>query len=371
MDNQSLLDGINKLGPWFHRIDFKDGVSTKSGAYTGEDNAHPLPTWKRISPVLPQDLSGKTVLDIGCNAGFYSFKARERNAKRVLGLDAQLWHVRQARFAAQGLGHDRVEFRQGSVYDLTPEKVGKHDVVLALGLIYHLKHLYQALENLYWVTKELLVIETAIIPTYSNWPTTSNYGVDNKPMEAIGVIGNAWNEPEPPCNWFIPTPNAVKVMLESVGFSEVKIENVTDTRSILSARKKEQKLDSRTPFGIGGKLAVFADKKVVNVGETSEASVVVSNTGRAHWLSPKEDDEGGVYLTGIVTKEDEPLYEKNLEWSALPVTVKPREALSIDYKLPAFEKPGNYDVEFYLLAKGVGTFQTFGVSAASLRLTVA
>src|SRR5207302_9070500 len=113
---------------------------------------------------IPSDLSGKSVLDVGCNAGFYSIEARRRNAARVLGVDAQRREVRQARFVRAALGLDRVEFRRMSVYDLSAESIGCFDITLALGLIYHLKHIVLALERLYEVTRELLILETALLP---------------------------------------------------------------------------------------------------------------------------------------------------------------------------------------------------------------
>ena len=81
----------------------------------------------------------------------------------VLGVDGQRQHVRQALFVRKVLGLD-LEFRRFSVYDLNPQTVGRFDITLALGLVYHLKHLVFALERLYDVTNELLIVETAIIP---------------------------------------------------------------------------------------------------------------------------------------------------------------------------------------------------------------
>ena len=154
---------MERIGPWFHKIDLPHGLTTKSASFSGEPADHPLGTWNIIKECLPSDLTGKTVLDVGCSAGFYSIQARRRNAQRVLGVDEQRLCVSQARFVDRvlGLGND---FERCSLYDLNPAELGRFDVVLALGLIYHCKHIIQGLERLFLVTKELLILESAILP---------------------------------------------------------------------------------------------------------------------------------------------------------------------------------------------------------------
>ena len=67
--------------------------------------------WKHIAPAIPQDLSGATVLDIGCNGGFYSIQMKRRGAARVLGVDIDDRYLNQARFAAETLGLE-IEFQK-------------------------------------------------------------------------------------------------------------------------------------------------------------------------------------------------------------------------------------------------------------------
>jgi tRNA (mo5U34)-methyltransferase len=105
--------------------------------------------------------SGKHVTDVGCYAGFYALEAKRQGPARVVGIDAQRFVIQQALFVGQVLSRG-IEFRRMSVYDLKPRTVGRYDITLALGLIYHCKHLTQALENLGQVTKDLLIIETAV-----------------------------------------------------------------------------------------------------------------------------------------------------------------------------------------------------------------
>src|SRR5918992_1578736 len=163
MTRDEILSGVKLLEPWFHRIDLGNGIFTKTESVMGEPVDHPRESWEVIQQCLPDDLTNKSLLDVGCNGGFYCVEAKRRSARRVLGVDGQRQHVRQALFVRKVLGLD-LEFRRFSVYDLNPETVGRFDITLALGLVYHLKHLVFALERLCDVTNELLILETAIIP---------------------------------------------------------------------------------------------------------------------------------------------------------------------------------------------------------------
>ena len=79
----SLPEQIEQLGPWFHNLNLPDGVETAPNHELGD---FPKYKWQQILPFLPDSLDGMTVLDIGCNAGFYSFALADLGA-RVIGID--------------------------------------------------------------------------------------------------------------------------------------------------------------------------------------------------------------------------------------------------------------------------------------------
>ena len=108
-----IRERVEALGPWFHNLDLK-GVPTAPGHFLGD---YPAVKWRRFADAVPRDLSGKTVLDIGCNAGFYSLEMKRRGADRVVGIDSDEEYLEQARFAADVNGFD-IEFRRLSVYDV-------------------------------------------------------------------------------------------------------------------------------------------------------------------------------------------------------------------------------------------------------------
>src|SRR5687767_15115668 len=97
----ALREQIEALGPWFHNIEL-GGIWTAPDHFLGD---YPNEKFQRFAPHLPRDLSGKTVLDIGCNAGFYSMEMKRRGASRVLGIDSDDRYLAQARLAGEALGY--------------------------------------------------------------------------------------------------------------------------------------------------------------------------------------------------------------------------------------------------------------------------
>src|SRR5438876_3533740 len=103
----ALAQRISELGDWFHNVDLH-GVPTAPHHFLGD---FPNIKWKQIASAIPEDLTGATVLDVGCNAGFYSMEMKKRGAKRVLGIDVVDRYLNQARFVAETLGLE-IELRK-------------------------------------------------------------------------------------------------------------------------------------------------------------------------------------------------------------------------------------------------------------------
>ncbi|WP_174291739.1 TIGR04290 family methyltransferase [Sphingomonas bacterium] len=142
----SLRDRVAALAPWFHNIDLGGGVVTAPEHFLGD---YPAFKFARFADALPTNLSGKSVLDIGCNAGFYSVEMKRRGAARVLGIDSDERYLAQARLATEVLGWSEqsggVEFRKLSVYDVAA--LGERfDLVIFMGVLYHLRHPLLALD---------------------------------------------------------------------------------------------------------------------------------------------------------------------------------------------------------------------------------
>jgi tRNA (mo5U34)-methyltransferase len=208
---------VHALAPWFHNINLK-GVSTAPSHFLGD---YPSIKWRRFADAIPRDLAGKSVLDIGCNAGFYSMEMKRRGAERVLGLDSEKEYLRQARFAADVNGLD-IEFRHMSVYDIG--SLGERfDVVLFLGVLYHLRHPLLALDLIHeHVTSDLLLVQSMqrgsevvepLQEDYDFW-TTKPFGKPGYPKLHFVErrYADDWT------NWWIPNRACMEAMLRSAGF---------------------------------------------------------------------------------------------------------------------------------------------------------
>ncbi|HXE55875.1 MAG TPA: DUF1698 domain-containing protein, partial [Tepidisphaeraceae bacterium] len=155
LDRNQIEQRVRELGQWFHNIDL-NGVQTAPDHFLGD---YPAIKWRMFSSAIPSDLRGKSVLDIGCNGGFYSIEMKKRGADRVLGIDYDDEYLAQARFAAEVSGFD-IEFRKLSVYDVAGLRE-RFDIVLFMGVLYHLRHPLLALDLIHeHAAKGLLVFQS-------------------------------------------------------------------------------------------------------------------------------------------------------------------------------------------------------------------
>jgi tRNA (mo5U34)-methyltransferase len=372
MTREEILSGVKLLEPWFHRIDLGDGIFTKTESVMGEPVDHPRESWEVTRQCLPDDLTNKSLLDVGCNGGFYCVEAKRRGARRVMGIDGQRQHVRQALFVRKVLGLD-LEFRRFSVYDLNPETVGRFDVTLALGLVYHLKHLVLALERLYDVTNEMLIVETAIIPPERTPESFVQPLGDLK--QTLHPIFYAQNPPEVKeqvFNWFLPSPEALQALLRNTGFEEVTIFSVLRDRAVLVCRKDAARLQPTAADYVA--TLAFAEEKapsVCGLGDELAFRVRITNSGRSAWpASGSPEAKGIVRLGAHLLRSD----EEELNWdygsAPLPRDLAPGETTEIAFVSHAPKEPGNYIIELDLAAEHVTWFEDFGPGVLRHRFTV-
>ena len=208
---------IAELGPWFHNLHLPDGRETAPDHPLGD---FPAFKWQQIESCLPADLSGARALDIGCNAGFYSFELAARGAE-VLALDLDEHYLQQGRWAARYLDPERrVEFRQGSVYDLV-DIAGTFDVVLFMGVLYHLRHPLLALDVVAEKVGGTLVLQTLTMPGEESHGTPENIAIG----ERTRLLEPSWprmafieNElAGDPTNWWAADQACVEAMARSAG----------------------------------------------------------------------------------------------------------------------------------------------------------
>jgi tRNA (mo5U34)-methyltransferase len=211
---------VARLGPWFHNLDL-GGVATAPDHFLGD---FPAVKWRNFRDEIAADLTGKSVLDIGCNAGFYALEMKRRGAARVLGVDSDEAYLDQARFAARVKELD-VEFRKLSVYDVGA--LGEtFDIVLFLGVLYHLRHPLLALDLIHeHVARDVLVFQTMQRGSAAAGPVAENYDFwDVEPFDRpdyprLHFIEHRYADD--PTNWWVPNRACAEAMLRSAGFAIV------------------------------------------------------------------------------------------------------------------------------------------------------
>ncbi len=218
LSRSELEARVRALDPWFHDLDL-DGVRTAPHHFLGDD---PGVVWRALAPALPADLTGKTVLDIGCNAGFFSIALKRRGAARVVGVDFDPRYLAQARLAAEVSGVD-VELRQLSVYDVA--SLGERfDVVLFMGVLYHLRHPLLALDLVRaHVAKDLVVFQSMLrgsegrFRAERDYPFSERDVFDHPAWPKLHFVEQKYADDE--TNWWIPNRACAEAMLRSAGFA--------------------------------------------------------------------------------------------------------------------------------------------------------
>ena len=216
-ETPALRADIERLGPWFHNLHLPGDVETAPDHLLGD---FPRFKWEQLAPHIPEDLDGWTALDIGCNAGFYSFELARRGAT-VTGMDHDERYLAQARWAAERLGlEQRVRFRRGEVYDLG--RVDERwDLVLFMGVLYHLRYPLLGLDAVARCVDRLLVFQSLAMPGDEVMIDTRGYGLaDRDVLRSPGWPVMAFIEHElqgDPTNWWAPSTACTEAMLRSTG----------------------------------------------------------------------------------------------------------------------------------------------------------
>ena len=217
LSKDALEQQVADLAPWFHNLRLQ-GIQTAPEHFLGD---YPAVKFERFRAALPADLSGKTVLDIGCNAGFYSLEMKRRGAARVLGIDFDPRYLEQARLAAK-ISELDVEFRQMTVWDVA--KLGERfDLVIFMGVFYHLRHPLLALDLIHeHVAKDQLLFQSMQRGSRELSQVAEDYDFEEVSLfEASSFpqmyfIENKYSHDE--TNWWIPNRAGIEAMLRSSGF---------------------------------------------------------------------------------------------------------------------------------------------------------
>lgn len=211
----TIRQRVQELGPWFHDLDL-EGVRTAPDHPLG-DFIHEL--WATVESAFPADLTGKTVLDVGCNAGFYSFRMAERGAA-VTGVDHNPRYLEQGRFAADVLGHE-VEFLELDAYDVG-ELGRSFDYVIFMGVLYHLRYPLLALDRMAALVRERMIVQSLVRGAeWRGGALAEDYPITEKAVfREPGFPGMYFIEHRyagDPTNWWVTNEEGLAAMLRSAG----------------------------------------------------------------------------------------------------------------------------------------------------------
>jgi tRNA (mo5U34)-methyltransferase len=217
---RAIQKRVEAFGYWYHRIELPHGVVT--------------PGWAPLDAAayrIPDDLSGKRVLDIGAWDGFWSFEALRRGAREVVAiddfsdllgtLDQQDRHAWETfDLCRELLGHDagRCSRHDMSLYDISQEKLGRFDVVFCFGTLYHLRYPLLALDKIGRICDEAIFVESAILDDFSPYRDGIGHGYDGGQMVMEFYPGRQYGNNN--SNWWVPSLHCLLHMVGSAGFTE-------------------------------------------------------------------------------------------------------------------------------------------------------
>ncbi|MDH3663607.1 MAG: DUF1698 domain-containing protein [Alphaproteobacteria bacterium] len=218
----ALQQAIDAQPYWYHRIDLPGGMVT--------------PGWAPLNHAayqVPDDLSGKRVLDIGAWDGYWSFEAMKRGASQVVAIDdfsdylgsleerdRAGWQTFDLCRDALGFDHDACQRIEMSVYDISEERLGRFDVVFCFGVLYHLRYPLLALDRIARVCDHDLHIESAILDDFS--PYRGGFGTGYPGGQMVMEFYPDEQYGNNKTNWWVPSIHCLGHMVRSAGFQHVQ-----------------------------------------------------------------------------------------------------------------------------------------------------
>ena len=243
LESADIRRRVDALGPWFHNINLQ-GVMTAPEHPLGD---YPALKWRRFAGHIAPHVPGRTVLDIGCNGGFYAIEMKRLGAKRVVAIDYDESYLAQARFAAEVCETD-IEFHRLSVYDVAKLRE-RFDIVVFMGVLYHLRHPLLALDLINeHVAKDTMVFQSMLRGSTETVPVAENYDFwqadhfDQPEYPKLHFVEQRYASD--PTNWWVPNRACAEAMLRSAGFD-------------ITARPEDEVYICRRARAPGGEGAIY------------------------------------------------------------------------------------------------------------------
>ena len=236
LTKSQLLKKISSFEYWHYPFELANGIAIKPTESSNETQKPYLRDfiWPEVLRLCGGSLKGLRVLDVGCNAGFWSLEAHRSGAAYVLGVDPRPMHIEQSQLVRDSLGISpkQMEFRRMSAYELSRKDLGRFDLVLLLRVLQHLRDPLGALERLREVCRSYFVVEVKIVlidlPVLCLIP-------EDPGRTVVGIHEVALR----------PTESALRFMLKATGFSDVRRVRWTKARGLV---QPQFRVDKRALF---------------------------------------------------------------------------------------------------------------------------
>ena len=224
-----ILDQINAR-EWFYSYQLPDGSYTRT-YHQGELDAIHNTRWEMLHGCLGSHFKGKygklRAIDLASHQGFFSIKLAELGFPEVLGVEARASHVEDARLVAELYGLGQLSFEQGDIHELDLPGMGKFDVVMMLGLLYHLENPVGALRSCRALCRDLCIIETQLVPGLTGPVDFGSYEFVRPLKGTFGLIDETSETHGPEASvtgiCMVPSLDALLWLLEKVGFRNIQV----------------------------------------------------------------------------------------------------------------------------------------------------
>jgi len=228
MAETALLERV-RARQWFYEFQLPDGSRTKSALPPGVEAIHTTRLAlleEALDRAVGRDCAGLTALDLACHQGWFALHLARRGFDSILAVDARPEHLADAQLMADVTGVRTLRPLQIDIEDARPEVLGKHDVTLMLGLLYHLENPVRALRLARAVTRKVLVIESQVVPHMSGVVDWGSWRFQRHMVGNFGIIDETDETHAPEASvrgiCLAPSIEALEWLLRRVGFARVE-----------------------------------------------------------------------------------------------------------------------------------------------------
>jgi tRNA (mo5U34)-methyltransferase len=215
---------------WFYSYELPDGSTTVTYHDTNIQAIHDT-RWQMLQTYLDNklgtDRGDLTALDLASHQGWFAYNMARTGFSSVLGIDARQSHVNDSKLIADIYDMDQLSFRQGDIHEQNQDQSGQFDVVLMLGLLYHLENQVGALRVCRQLCRKHCIIETQIVPGMSGYVDYGSYQYVRPLKGSFGIIDEMDDTHGPEASvtgiCLVPSLDALMWLLKKVGFSSAQV----------------------------------------------------------------------------------------------------------------------------------------------------